>query len=891
MEGAGMPAASALKKESSGSQSSPKEPEASPMEPALPFQRSRLIRELLSLGNPRITSEVALKIGEEVELELKNKPAPRINADFISKIVHFKLQEMGLLKEEEPTESLEKADPPPGANRTSGLLAKGSQTELPTLEKFLRPVDQPKAVEVPYSPPPPRASLKIHEGALNLTLSEKEGVTDRAGAQALWKKRLENVAQVAASAEAKFPSKISCETLAVEFFNTMANQEFYPHLPSLLGDRRSLSYGGDHVFIDLPFGPMSQEQALEDAQAIWKTGGCVTFLLSPCEQGEALNPESFEKFLEAVEKAILDLPDSVSIPRQVGLQFAGNDLHLSDCIQIASSGKFYPKFTFSLVLPPSSQEGLRQTRNRVDSPEQTLGDLPPLLSQLCQRGDARFLLPDSDNLSLALSQDRRQAPTPRWGGGPYLEPYEMCHLGSLNLAILAAGRDVDWAKLRRIIRCAVHFLDNLFEVTEYPLEALAARSRGNRKIALGVMGFAELLGKLGYPYDSEESLVLAEKLMRFIHHESLQASQNLARDRGVFSNYPNSPWKEKGVLIRNASLNGVVASPNLAKLAGVTPGMEAFQSVVEEGSAPGSDSPSPRPLILIKELCTQKKIWSEDLEKEILERKSVRNSPLAPKPLRKLFPTQEEVTRQWQQKIQGAFQRYCDGTIGHPLKISDSSPKEALLKILQEALESGIRQVELEQSGLLQEEISTPTPSEDFSPDIAVAETITTTLPEDSLAAEILGQPEEKESLKSNDEALPRPRPESLRATTRQILTGHGNMTITLGFDDWGPFELHAILGNGGSEESAQAEAISRLASLLFQVGVDPKRIYEKLIGIQCPNTSIDQGQKVLSCADGIAKVLDREFHFSDPKDPTHNPDEEITEVVQKEDLLSDSPD
>jgi len=399
--------------------------------------------------------------------------------------------------------------------------------------------------DIPYSPPPPRAELKVSQAALERISQENSKVTSPREAMAQLQAIMENVAEIAATAERKFPNPVNPEVLAVEFYNAMANQEFYPHLPSLLGDPRSPAYGGHHIALDLSAKSGVQEHVLAEAQKIWKQEGSVTFRLDPSDDN-GFTQESFETFLDATEKAILDLPESVEIPKMVGIQLSSDDSLAFQYVRSALSGKYYPKFSFTLNLSKETQKGLLSSQE-ANSTQSSTHPLDNILREIWRKSEPAFFLGEKAGPGSEY---------PRHGGGPALASQEICHLGSLNVGILAAGNDVDWAKLRRMVRSAVHFLDNLFEVTEFPTEEVARNTLGNRKIGLGIMGFAELLIKLGYPYDHEDTDIIAEKTHAFYSPRSASGLTDLCQGAGSLSKFQSFPLEGRRGFTSQCLANG-----------------------------------------------------------------------------------------------------------------------------------------------------------------------------------------------------------------------------------------------------------------------------------------------------------------------------------------------
>jgi ribonucleoside-diphosphate reductase alpha chain len=793
---------------------------AAPTE-AQPFDPHWLVNELLSLGNERITPRIAETIGREVQAELKRRSASRWTAELISEIVQFKLEEMGLVGIRH--RHRRRPDSLPYLELPRGLFAEEATEFLPE-----ETVDLDHSPAAPFQPLPPRAAVQV-------SLSGREALgalfpVPPEQREQEWQKALEQVARQAARAELAFSGEAEAGLSEVKFFNVMANQEFFPHHSLLLDAADRQTSGSLGTRIPLNAEIRSQAEALELSQNIWRKGGSVLFDLTTAS-GSPLDAAGLERFLRAVEKTFFQAPETA--PPAVGWLLSAELSSVEEAIRLLLSGRFYPKFSLHLRVPENAFEPLS---------EENRAGLARIFQGIWKRGD----------LSLLLS------PTSRPGGGPALDPWEACQFGTVNLAVLASGSDVDWIKLRRVLHTAVHFLDNAAEAGPYGSETVERHAKANRKLGIGVMGFAELLVKTGIPYDSDDAVTLAEKLIRYIQQETAAASETLAESRGAFPNYPLSPLTRTR---RHATLTALIPAPFLAAVAGVTPGIEPLRSV------PGT---------LLKQVSARRGMWSAELEEDWLRRESVRESLLAPKPLRRLFGIRSELDPEWEIKIQAALQRGCDGGVGHRLALPESPDLDPLFQALEQARACEIPLLTFKQNEGLEE----------------IVEEIAAPVAEESPAesAEPRGAGPEPVSL------IPRPRPEVLTANVRTVQTGCGPMTVSVAKDKDSPLELQARLGKAGGCASAQTEAISRLTTLLLSVGVDSRLIHEQLRGIRCPAPAVDNGERVLSCADAISKVLARELGMGKAESATEleTPDipekifaeeEEVTAIVAKDSL------
>jgi ribonucleoside-diphosphate reductase alpha chain len=279
-----------------------------------------------------------------------------------------------------------------------------------------------------------------------------------------------------------------------------------------------------------------------------------------------------------------------------------------------------------------------------------------------------------------LDTINRTQPTPSVGeiestnpcGEQPLLPYESCVLGSINLAKFVAGplqtRHIDYERLAETIRLAVRFLDDVIDMTRFPLEAIAEVTTGNRKIGLGVMGFADLLILLNIPYDSEEALKLGESLMSFVRERAHQASADLARMRGVFPNYAKSRLKESGERRRNATVTTIAPTGTISIIADCSAGIEplygvSFVRTVMDDVRLASVHPE------FLRLASRHGIATEALIREASQQESIQHLTEIPTDLRRLFVTAHDVSPEHHVKMQAAFQKYSDSGVSKTINL------------------------------------------------------------------------------------------------------------------------------------------------------------------------------------------------------------------------------
>jgi ribonucleoside-diphosphate reductase alpha chain len=249
-----------------------------------------------------------------------------------------------------------------------------------------------------------------------------------------------------------------------------------------------------------------------------------------------------------------------------------------------------------------------------------------------------------------------------------LLPYESCNLGSINLSQMVVDGKIDWGKLRETVRNAVHFLDNVVDANKYPLKETEKITRANRKIGLGVMGLADMLIKLGIPYDSEQSLSLAEETMKFIEQEAHRKSVEIAEERGSFPNFDKSVWKDKYSAFRNATVTTIAPTGSISIIAGCSSGIEPIFAIsfirnVLGGTRLFETNP------LFEAMAKERGFYSAQLLEEIARTGSVQKIEGVPDDVKRLFVTALDIKPKWHVRMQAAFQKYTDNAVSKTVNL------------------------------------------------------------------------------------------------------------------------------------------------------------------------------------------------------------------------------
>jgi ribonucleoside-diphosphate reductase alpha chain len=402
-----------------------------------------------------------------------------------------------------------------------------------------------------------------------------------------------------------------------------------------------------------------------------------------------------------------------------------------------------------------------------------------------------------------------------------LLPYESCTLGSINLARMVKGGDIHWDRLKRTVKDAVHFLDNVIEVNRYPLPVIEEMSKGTRKIGLGVMGFADMLIGLGIPYDSEEAVDAGERVMAFILMQSRKASASLAKTRGNFPFYEGSTFHDPSTpYMRNATTTTIAPTGTISIIAGTSSGIEPLFAVAHTRRVlDGKELSEIHPLFL--KMAKKEGFYSQALVERIAEAGTLKRFEEIPEPVRRLFRTSHDISPEWHVRIQAAFQRYTDNAVSKTVNFPAEATIEDVEKVYLAAYEQGCKGVTIYRYGSRHHQVLS------------------------------LGK-ESEESTR----IVPRPRPVRTRGLTERISTGCGKLYVTVNTDENGLCEVFAQMGKTGGCASSQIEAAGRLISLALRSGVKAEAIIKQLIGIRCPSPCWQNGKIVLSCPDAIAQVL-----------------------------------
>ena len=428
-----------------------------------------------------------------------------------------------------------------------------------------------------------------------------------------------------------------------------------------------------------------------------------------------------------------------------------------------------------------------------------------------------------------------------------LLPFESCNLASVNLARMVRYQDgdvtIDWDRLASVVRTTVHLLDNVIDMNNYPIKEIEEMSKTTRRIGLGVMGFSDLLIEMGIQYDSEEGLELAEQVMARVNHETASASSELSHIRGTFPAWAGSTYSTPGPFgeprpMRNSAPTTIAPTGTISIIAGTSSGIEPLFALsyvrnVMDNTRLVEVNP------YFEAVARREGFYSEALMEQLAETGSLETLDV-PDWVKGVFRTSHDISPEWHVRMQAAFQKYTDNSVSKTINFPHNATTDDVANAYTMAYDLRCKGITVYRDGSKSGQVlSTGATGKQDESDSGAA------------LAELLGTGQ-------SGYQTPRRRPQSIRGVTERVRTGHGNMYVTINFDEEGtPFEVFGNLGKAGGCDSAQLEAISRLVSLALRSGLDPKIVIEQLRGITCC-PAWDDGTLVRSGPDAVALAMER---------------------------------
>lgn len=690
-------------------------------------------------------------------------------------------------------------------------------------------------------------------------------------------------------------SEDDIKRLEKKFYDLITSLKFLPNSPTLMNAGRRLGQLSACFVLPVDDSMESIFEAVKNAALIHKSGGGTGFAFSNLRpkgdivgstKGVSSGPISFMTVFDSATEAI----------KQGGTRRGANmgilrvdHPDILDFITAKDNNARLNNFNLSVALTDKFMKALKQDEEYDLINPHTKATVKRLkarevfhliVNHAWKNGEPGIIFMDRINQCNPTPSAGQIESTNPCGEQPLL-PYESCNLGSINLARFvkgdasssaAAGEDIDaridWDSLRETVHLSVHFLDNVIDINKYPLEKIEKATKANRKIGLGVMGWADMLTQLGITYNSVEASNLASKIGKFIQSESKRQSSFLAMERGVFPNFEKSVYCDK-TDIRNATTTTIAPTGTLSIIAGCSSGIEPLFAVsfvrnVLEGTKLYEVNP------YFEKIAKERGFWSRELIEKIAEKGSIRDMDEIPEDVRKIFITAHDISPLDHVRMQAAFQKHVDNAVSKTVNFPHEATQKDVEEVYFLAYGLGCKGLTVYRDGSREQQVlSTGQRLKQKQPDAAEQRE---PVIEDSLVADQSHSVDHLHIMEQAHKITPKKRPEVIKGTTRLMKTGCGNLYITVNEDEDGNiFELFTHMGKAGGCASSQAEAIGRLISLALRSNIEPIEIEKQLKGISCHSPAWAIGGKISSCSDAISKALERYKQVGDKENGNGN--------------------
>ncbi len=685
------------------------------------------------------------------------------------------------------------------------------------------------------------------------------------------------VARAIAKAEAGYgKTHDEVEATAGRFVELMESMKFLPNSPTLMnaGKENGLQYSACYV---LPVEDSLEciFESIKRAALIHKSGGGTGFSFSRLRSkdstvqstgGKASGPVSFMRVFNAATEAV----------KQGGTRRGANmgilrvdHPDILEFIECKLDGGF-TNFNISVTITDDFMKALEtdQEYGLIDpvtgKPVRTLRArdvFDRIVRAAWRSGDPGLIFIDRVNAGPAN-------PTPQIGqieatnpcGEQPLHPNEACNLGSLNLARFVKaemGRSknggrwpIDWKDMERVIRGAVRFLDDVIDVNPYPLADIATMVKSNRRIGLGVMGWADMLIQLGIPYDSEEALELAGEVMGFIRRIGHEESADLARERGPFANWSGSIYQD-GPPLRNATVTTIAPTGTISIIAGSTSGIEPLFAIAYRHIVGDRHLTFVNPHF--ERVARERGFYNEELMERVARQGTVHALEEIPEDVRRVFVTAHEIAPEWHVRMQAAFQSFTDNAVSKTVNLPKDAKVEDVAEVYMMAYRLGCLGITVFRDGCKGEQV-----------------------------LHVGSSDQNGQGAKQDEEAKPadttkqkiKPRPRLVHGVTYRAETPLGTAFVTVNANGSNePFEVFMNVGKAGSDTAAVSEAIGRLISLTLRLpsSLTPterlKEMANQMMGIGGGRQLGFGPTRVRSLPDAVAQVLAEHLGMVSPEE------------------------
>ncbi|MEG1270907.1 MAG: vitamin B12-dependent ribonucleotide reductase [Ruthenibacterium sp.] len=662
------------------------------------------------------------------------------------------------------------------------------------------------------------------------------------------------VAAAISAADARYDEYANLSATTAAFYELMTSLRFLPNSPTLMNAGRPLGQLSACFVLPIEDSMEAIFETVKNAALIHKSGGGTGFSFSRLRQngapvnstgGVASGPVSFMRVFNMATEAV----------KQGGTRRGANmgilRVDHPDILEFINCKKVngdITNFNISVGITEDFMNAVERgdDYDLVDPKTKcAVGKLNAkemyneIVDAAWRNGEPGIIFLDRLNRDNVVPGQGEIESTNPCGEQPLL-PYESCNLGSINLVKMLVKTEgsysIDYDLLRTTVHEAVHFLDNVIDINNYPLDKISQVTRATRKIGLGVMGFADMLLYLGVPYNSDQGVELAENLMAFINAEGHAASVALAKTRGAFPLFAESIYKN-GMPLRNGTITTIAPTGTLSMIGGCSSGVEpVFAFVYVRNIMDGTEMIEVNPVL--KQLLEEKGLYSEELMRKIAKEGTIAHLSEIPEEIRRVFVCAHDVSPIYHTKMQAAFQHHTDNAVSKTVNFTKDATKEDVSEVYMLSYKMGCKGVTIYRDGSRDSQVlNIGSVKKDGETPPAVP------------------------SERAFGHIEPRPRPAVTTGFTERVKIGCGNLYITVNYDENGICEVFTSTGKAGGCPS-QSEATARLVSVALRSGITVEEIYDQLKGIRCPSTIRQQGMSCTSCPDAIAKVVAKVNEF-----------------------------
>lgn len=658
------------------------------------------------------------------------------------------------------------------------------------------------------------------------------------------------VAETIANAEKLFDPTADVTTIAQNYYSMMTDLDFLPNSPTLMNAGRELGQLSACFVLPIEDDMESIFDAVKNTALIHKSGGGTGFSFSRLRgrnssvrstKGVSSGPISFMRVFDTATEVIkqggtrrganmgilrVDHPDIMQFITCKSDENSINNFNISVALTEIFMEKVEKNESYDLIDPHSQKViGTLQAKKVFDT----------IVESAWRNGEPGIVFIDRINEDNPTPQIGEIESTNPCGEQPLL-PFEACNLGSINLSNMVSDGAIDYKKLERMVWLSIRFLDNVIDVNKYPLPEIDRMTKSNRKVGLGVMGYSDMLIKMGISYNSNEALEVAEKVMSFIQEKSKDASESLGEERGLFKNFKKSIYdRSNSRRVRNATTTTIAPTGTISMLANCSSGIEPlFAICYTRNVLDNANFIEVNPLF--EQVAKAQGFYSKELMEQVAKKGNIASIEEIPEEVKKIFVTSHDISPEWHIKTQAIFQKYVDNAVSKTVNFKHDATIEDIRSVFMMAYQTRCKGVTIYRDG---------------SRDGQVLSIGTETKKKEAAPA-VVDSP-------LGSHSKPRPRPSITTGMTEKVHTGCGNLYVTINKDDNGICEVFSQMGKAGGCASSQIEATCRMISLGLRSGIQMKSIVKQIKGIRCPSpTRWKKGQTILSCSDAIAQVLEK---------------------------------